>query len=94
MVYPESPHEELQPHVVWQDWRLEPPLQSAEELLVPRGDEPSTPLQQSRPIVEAQGLVTDANGNVVLTAYPPVVTPVGTWLHPVDCQLLRRNSDS
>ncbi|MGK7903623.1 MAG: filamentous hemagglutinin N-terminal domain-containing protein [Hormoscilla sp.] len=82
---PESPLEELQPHVVWQDLRLTPPF--------PRGDETSTPIQQSRTIVEAQGLVTDANGNAVLTAYPPVVTPVGTWLHPVDCQMLRSNGD-
>lgn len=91
---PESPLEELSPHVVWQDWRLEPPLQSPGELLLPKRDETSNPIQQNSSIVEAQGLVTDANGNVILTAYPPVVTPVGTWLHPVDCQLLRRNSDS
>jgi len=88
---PESPHEELSPHVLWQDWRLEPSQQSSEELLVPRGDEKSPPRRQPRTIVEAQGLVTDANGNGVLTAYPPVVTPVGTWLHPVDCQLLKSN---
>ena len=37
------------------------------------------------PIVEAQGWVMSANGDVVLTAQAPTVTPHSPWLTPSDC---------
>ncbi|MEQ8753346.1 MAG: filamentous hemagglutinin N-terminal domain-containing protein [Coleofasciculus sp. G1-WW12-02] len=39
-------------------------------------------------IIEAQGWIIDAEGNVVLTAYVPNGTPHGGWQHSVNCQVL------
>ena len=38
------------------------------------------------PIVEATGWVIDANGDVILTANPPTVTPYTSWQKTVACQ--------
>jgi filamentous hemagglutinin family protein len=63
--------------------------------LNPEADKPSTPaistnLTSSAPdqLVEAQGWVMDANGNVVLTANASTVTPHSSWHRTVDCQKL------
>jgi len=63
--------------------------------LNPEADKPSTPaistnLTSSAPdqLVEAQGWVMDANGNVVLTANAPTVTPHSSWHRTADCQKL------
>jgi filamentous hemagglutinin family protein len=40
------------------------------------------------PIVEAQGWVIDANGNVVLMSVSPTVTPHSSWQRTADCQKL------
>jgi filamentous hemagglutinin family protein len=42
----------------------------------------------STTIIEAQGWVTNANGDVILTAKPATMTPKGTWLHPQDCHTI------
>ncbi len=38
------------------------------------------------PIVEAQGWVRNAKGEVVLTAYAPTATPHSSWQKPADCR--------
>jgi len=38
-------------------------------------------------IIEAQGWIIDAEGNVVLTAYAPNGTPHGGWQNSVNCQV-------
>lgn len=44
------------------------------------------------PIVEAQGWVISANGDVVLTAQAPTVTPHSPWLTPFDCHAPKKPS--
>ncbi|NEO42668.1 MAG: S-layer family protein, partial [Moorea sp. SIO4A3] len=52
-------------------------------------NQPQTKNPKPKQIVEAQGWVMGANGKVILTAHPVIVTPKGTWLHQVDCQRLQ-----
>ncbi|NEO16024.1 hypothetical protein, partial [Moorena sp. SIO3E8] len=52
-------------------------------------NQPQTKNPKPKQIVEAQGWVMGANGEVILTAHPVIVTPKGTWLHQVDCQRLQ-----
>lgn len=44
------------------------------------------------PIVEAQGWVISANGDVVLTAQAPTVTPRSPWLTSSDCHVPKKSS--
>jgi filamentous hemagglutinin family protein len=67
----------------WEDWRTD----SAREL---DNQVSATPtLRQQKILVEFQGWTINRKGNVVLTAQPPIVTPQGEWLPPLDCQHLR-----
>ncbi len=69
---------------------------------VPSEQDPSSPGSQRNPnqsethtptIVEAQGWIIDADGNVVLTAQAPTVTPHSSGLSPATCyDLSTRNS--
>ncbi|WAN69082.1 filamentous hemagglutinin N-terminal domain-containing protein [Moorena producens JHB] len=52
-------------------------------------NQPQTNNPKLKQIVEAQGWVMGANGEVILTAHPVIVTPHGTWLHQVDCHRLQ-----
>jgi large exoprotein involved in heme utilization and adhesion len=61
--------------------------------LNPEVDKPSTTAvststTSSAPLVEAQGWVMDADGNVVLTANASTVTPHSSWHRTVDCHKL------
>ncbi len=58
--------------------------------LNPEVDKPSTTAvstspTSSAPLVEAQGWVMDANGNVVLTSLASTVTPHSSWHRTADC---------
>lgn len=62
-------------------------------------DRPSTPSvsanstsSTSAPIVEAQGWIIAANGEVVLTANVPTVTPHSSWQAPANCHVLKTSS--
>ena len=57
-------------------------------------NQPQTNNPKPKQIVEAQGWVMGANGEVMLTAHPVIVTPKGTWLHQVDCQRLQKTLGS
>lgn len=80
---PPSPTEALSSDAISVDWVT---LNSGEEdksSLVP-----ATNLKSPTPklIVEAQGWVTDNNGEVVLTAYASTTTPDSFWQTPTDCR--------
>jgi filamentous hemagglutinin family protein len=49
-------------------------------------DRNQTMLQTSAPVVEAQGWMLDADGEVVLTAMAPTVTPQNSWQSSASCQ--------
>lgn len=84
---PPSPYDILSPDTTWEDWWISPQPQTK---LTPTTHNSSHKQQtESTTMVAAQGWVTDANGNVILTAKPVTVTPQGSWLHPQDCQMLR-----
>ncbi len=87
---PPSPYETLSADTTWEDWWISPQPQTKP---TPTINNPSPQKEKASPtIIEAQGWVKDANGDVILTAKPATVTPKGTWLHPQDCQMLRGNS--
>ncbi|KAF3889846.1 MULTISPECIES: two-partner secretion domain-containing protein [Nostocales] len=88
---PPSPHETLNPDAGWEDWRIVQPQALSEKTESARNYQPNSKELQPINIIEAQGWVMSANGTVVLTAQPAVVTPQGTWLSPLDCQRLRAN---
>jgi filamentous hemagglutinin family protein len=87
---PPSPYEVLSANTAWEDWWISSQPQTKPTPITNN----SSPQQKkaSATIIEAQGWITDANGNVILTAQPATVTPKGTWLHPQDCHMLRGNS--
>lgn len=99
---PPSPNNTLNSDAVWEDWRLTavPRGRGGEE---ERGNSGSPlgirgqGLEKlyntdfvnppAREIVEAQGWVVDANGDVILVANVPAVTPHGLRNSPSGCQL-------
>jgi large exoprotein involved in heme utilization and adhesion len=99
---PTPPHEPLQAEATWEDWRIASESEfttnttgEAGAVETPHGASGGAgegrthqQTQDSKPkqIIEAQGWYTDANGTVVLTAYPTTVTPHGTWLNSTNCQ--------
>ncbi len=54
-------------------------------LVKPPAEPPTTP--KPKRIIEAQGLMIDADGNIFLTAYPTTVTPDGFRQVPGSCDL-------
>lgn len=46
------------------------------------------------PIVEAQGWVIDAKGNVTLIANAPTVTPHSSWQRTADCRAFNQQPGS
>jgi large exoprotein involved in heme utilization and adhesion len=78
---PTSPYGIVNSNAAWEDWSFLEPYTTKQAPLAT-----NTSLEQSTTIVEAQGWVTDTNGNVILTAKPVTVAPKITWLHPVTCQ--------
>jgi filamentous hemagglutinin family protein len=83
---PSSPYEIISQNTAWEDWLISP---QPETKLTPTTNNSSDKQQtESTTIIEAQGLVTDANGNLILTAKPVTVTAKGTWLHPQDCHTI------
>ncbi|KOP23931.1 hypothetical protein AMR41_23615 [Hapalosiphon sp. MRB220] len=84
---PASPYGVISADTIWEDWWISPQTQIKP---TPTIHNPTPQKQtESTAIIEAQGWVTDANGNVILTAKPVTVTPKGNSLHPQDCQMLK-----
>jgi filamentous hemagglutinin family protein len=90
---PASPYGIINADTTWEDWWISPQAQT-KPTPTTNNSSNSSPKQQtaSTTIIEAQGWVKDVNGNVILTAKPVSVTPKGTWLHPLDCQMGRGDS--
>lgn len=78
-----SPYELLSTNIIWEDWWISEPYTTKPTITK---NSPRSSPEISTTIIEAQGWVTDANGNVILTAKPVTVAPNGTWLHPLNCQ--------
>ncbi|MBX9254585.1 filamentous hemagglutinin N-terminal domain-containing protein [Desmonostoc muscorum CCALA 125] len=83
---PPSPYEIISANTAWEDWLISSQSQTQP---TPTTNNSSDKQQtESTTIIEAQGLVKDANGNAILTANPVTVTPKDTWLHPQDCHAI------
>ncbi|OKH46958.1 hypothetical protein NIES2101_24405 [Calothrix sp. HK-06] len=80
---PASPYGIVSTNAAWEDWSILEPYQSKPAIT---NNSPRSSPEISTRIVEAQGWVTDANGNVILTAKPVTVAPKNTWLHSLNCQ--------
>ncbi|BDA67318.1 filamentous haemagglutinin outer membrane protein [Calothrix sp. PCC 7716] len=77
-----SPYELLSTNIIWEDWWISEPYTTKPTITK---NSPRSSPEISTTIIEAQGWVTDANGNVILTAKPVTVAPNGTWLHSPSC---------
>lgn len=80
---PPNPRTEpLSGDAVQVDWvTLKPRTENRSNPKVTINPTPTTPA----PIVEAQGWVRNAKGEVVLTAYAPIATPHNSWQKPAFC---------
>jgi filamentous hemagglutinin family protein len=86
---PPNPAETLSDQAVWQDLRPLTPAASDRSPATHRQSQwHSQPVAANvtEPIVEAQGWVVNANGQVVLTAEAPTATPHGSGFSPATCQ--------
>jgi large exoprotein involved in heme utilization and adhesion len=85
---PQSPTEVISPDMVQDDFGI---LATEPET---RTDATPSPRSTNPPnqLVEAQGWIIGSDGKVILTASAPNVTPQGTWLPPVNCQLSQTDS--
>ena len=79
---------ELSNNTLWEDIRRPTPrgrYRSRTALVKPPLKSPTTP--KPKRIIEAQGIMIDADGNIFLTAYPTTVTPDGFPQVPGSCYL-------
>jgi filamentous hemagglutinin family protein len=86
---PPNPVETLSDEAVWQDLRPIAPASSDRRQATQRQSKRhSEPLSASvtEPIVEAQGWLIDARGQVVLTAAAPTATPHRSGFSPATCK--------
>ncbi|NEO40287.1 MAG: hypothetical protein F6J90_29665 [Moorea sp. SIOASIH] len=71
---------EISSNTIWEDIRRPTPrgrYRSRTAFAKPPVKPPTTP--KPKRIIEAQGLMIDADGNIFLTANPTTVTPDGSW---------------
>jgi filamentous hemagglutinin family protein len=81
---PTSPYGIVSVNAAWEDWWILEPYTTKQSPLTTNNSQRSSP-EISTTIIEAQGWLTDANGNVILTAKPVTVAPKGSWLHSPNC---------
>ncbi|WP_293018243.1 filamentous hemagglutinin N-terminal domain-containing protein [Moorena sp. SIO3I8] len=77
---------EISSNTLWEDIRRPTArgrYRSRTALVKPPVKPPTTP--KPKRIIEAQGLMIDADGNIFLTAYPTTVTPDGSWRLSGEC---------
>lgn len=79
---PSSPQDTLNSQAIWEDWRSINSSPKSEHSLDTQNQ------QKVKEIVQIQGWVLGANGEILLTAKPAIPTPQGIWLHPLDCRNL------
>ncbi|MEQ9621764.1 MAG: hypothetical protein RLO37_07410, partial [Coleofasciculus chthonoplastes F1-TOW-03] len=84
---PENPTDLFSPDLVQDDFGTVIPREEDEEI-EGQVDGNNSPISHPpKQIIEAQGWIIDAEGNVVLTAYVPNGTPHGGWQNSVNCQV-------
>ncbi|MEQ9359121.1 beta strand repeat-containing protein, partial [Coleofasciculus chthonoplastes] len=84
---PENPTDLFSPDLVQDDFGMVIPREEDEEI-EGQVDGNNSPISHPpKQIIEAQGWIIDAEGNVVLTAYVPNGTPHGGWQNSVNCQV-------
>ncbi|MEQ8959450.1 MAG: hypothetical protein RLP02_16275, partial [Coleofasciculus sp. C2-GNP5-27] len=84
---PENPTDLVSPDWVQDDFGTVIPREEDEEIKEPADEENSSISHPPKQIIEAQGWIIDAEGNVVLTANVPNGTPHGGWQNSVNCQV-------
>lgn len=77
---PTSPQDTLNSEPIWEDWRSIDSSPTVKHLYPPQTR------QIVKEIIQVQGWIRGANGEVLLTAKPAIPTSQGIWLHPLDCQ--------
>ncbi|MFW9264638.1 filamentous hemagglutinin N-terminal domain-containing protein [Nostoc sp. CALU 546] len=71
---PPSPNTVLSNDTVWEDWRVTA-VPKGNEVMADRGESRQQDISSKSKIVEAQGWLVNSQGEVILTATAPTVTP-------------------
>jgi filamentous hemagglutinin family protein len=77
---PPSPTDPIVPAATLTDWISLPPDRPPAAAI-----HPVPPDRPPTEIIEAQGWIVDANGDVILVAAAPTVTPQRSWFSPIAC---------
>lgn len=83
---PKPPNQVLDADATWEDWRITTVGESTEVQQSNRNSRQEVIGNKPNKFVEAQGWFKDANGTIILTAEPTVVTPYETGLPSFTCQ--------
>jgi len=84
---PENPTDLFSPDLVQDDFGTVIAREQYEEIEKQADGNNSSISHPPKQIIEAQGWIIDAEGNVVLTAYVPNGTPHDGWQNSVNCQV-------
>ncbi|MEQ8753540.1 MAG: S-layer family protein [Coleofasciculus sp. G1-WW12-02] len=83
---PKPPNQVLDADATWEDWRITTVGESTEVQQSNQNSYQEVTENKPNKFVEAQGWFKDANGTIILTAEPTVVTPHATGLPSFTCQ--------
>ncbi|MFP4578996.1 MAG: filamentous hemagglutinin N-terminal domain-containing protein, partial [Coleofasciculus sp.] len=83
---PKPPNQVLDADATWEDWRITTVRESTEVQQSNRNSRQEVIGNKPNKFVEAQGWFKDANGTIILTAEPTVVTPHETGAPSFTCQ--------
>ncbi|MEQ9670066.1 MAG: S-layer family protein, partial [Coleofasciculus sp. G2-EDA-02] len=83
---PKPPNQVLDADATWEDWRITAVEESTEVQQSNRNSRQHVTGNTPNKFVEAQGWLKDANGTIILTAEPTVVTPHETGTPSFTCQ--------
>jgi filamentous hemagglutinin family protein len=83
---PKPPNQVLDADATWEDWRITTVGESTEVQQSNRNSRQDVTGNKPNKFVEAQGWFKDANGTIILTAEPTVVTPHATGSPSFTCQ--------
>lgn len=83
---PKPPNQVLDADATWEDWRITTVGESTEMQQSNQNSYQEVTGNQPNKFVEAQGWFKDANGTIILTAEPTVVTPHATGSPSFTCQ--------
>ncbi|MFP5269888.1 filamentous hemagglutinin N-terminal domain-containing protein [Coleofasciculus sp.] len=83
---PKPPNQVLDADATWEDWRITTVGESTEVQQSNQNSYQEVTENKPNKFVEAQGWFKDANGTIILTAEPTVVTPYETGAPSFTCQ--------